>query len=115
MYYVRKKIEVAMAHHLNLNYKSKCSNLHGHNAEITIYCRSEVLDENGMVVDFSKVKEIIYSLLDHKYINEIVTFNPTAENLAMWICKQIPNCYKVLFQESDNNVAAYAIDNDNTI
>lgn len=115
MFYVSKTIEVAMAHRLNLNYESKCSGLHGHNAEITVFCRSEQLNENGMVIDFSKVKEIIYSMLDHKYVNDLVPFNPTAENLAKWICESIPSCYKVIFKESTNNVAAYAIDNDNTI
>lgn len=115
MYYVSKQIEVAMAHKLRLTYPSKCSNLHGHNAKITVYCRSEQLDENGMVVDFSKVKEIIYNMLDHKYVNDLVDFNPTAENLSKWICDNVPNCYKVVFKESENNVAAYAIDNDNTI
>ena len=37
----------------------------------------------------------------------MVDFNPTAENLARWICEQIPNCYKVKFQESEGNVAVY--------
>ena len=115
MYYIKKKIEVAMAHHLNLDYTSKCSNLHGHNAQITIFCRSERLNENGMVVDFSMVKDKVCSLLDHKYVNDIVSFNPTAENLAKWICDSVPNCYKVLFQESENNIAAYAVDEDNTL
>jgi len=115
MYYVSKTIEVAMAHHLNLNYESKCNNLHGHNAEITVYCRAEKLNENGMVIDFSHIKKIVYSLLDHKYVNELVDFNPTAENLAKWICEQIPNCYKVVFKESEKNVACYTLDNDTTI
>lgn len=115
MYYVSKKIEVAMAHRLNLPYESKCTNIHGHNAWITVFCRSEQLDENGMVVDFTKVKKLIYNMLDHKYVNDLVPFNPTAENLAHWICQRVPHCYKVIFQESRNNVAAYAIDNDSTI
>lgn len=115
MYYVKKTIEVAMAHRLTLTYESKCCGLHGHNAKVTVYCRAEELNENGMVVDFSEVKEIIYSLLDHKYVNDLVSFNPTAENLACWICEKVPNCYKVLFQESENNVAVYALDADSTI
>ena len=107
MYYVEKRIEVAMAHRLCLTYESKCSHLHGHNAIVTVYCKSETLNENGMVVDFSTVKDIVKGLLDHQYVNDKVDFNPTAENLARWICEQVPNCYKVTFQESRDNIATY--------
>ena len=107
MYYVEKRIEVAMAHRLCLTYESKCSHLHGHNAIVTVYCKSETLNENGMVVDFSTVKDIVKGLLDHQYVNDEVDFNPTAENLARWICEQVPNCYKVTFQESRDNIATY--------
>ena len=107
MYYVEKRIEVAMARRLCLTYESKCSHLHGHNAIVTVYCKSETLNENGMVVDFSTVKDIVKGLLDHQYVNDKVDFNPTAENLARWICEQVPNCYKVTFQESRDNIATY--------
>jgi 6-pyruvoyltetrahydropterin/6-carboxytetrahydropterin synthase len=110
MYYVQKTIEVAMAHRLKLGYESKCCNVHGHNAIITVYCKSPQLNKDGMVVDFTHVKRIIKDLLDHKYVNDIVDFNPTAENLARWICEQVPHCYKVSFQESENNIATYEKD-----
>ena len=41
---------------------------------------------------------------------DIVDFNPTAENLARWICDRVPGCYKVMFQESEGNVAVYVKD-----
>lgn len=110
MYYVKKTIEVAMAHRLQLPYTSKCSSIHGHNALITIYCKARELDENGMVADFSKVSDVVKSLLDHKYVNDVVDFNPTAENLARFLCEHIANCYRVEIQESQNNVAAYERD-----
>lgn len=107
MYYIEKRIEVAFAHQLTLNYDSKCQNLHGHNAIVTVYCKAEELNENGMVVDFKTIKEIVQGQLDHKLANDVVTFNPTAENLARWFCEQIPHCYKVTFQESEGNIATY--------
>lgn len=110
MYYVQKRIEVAMAHRLVLSYGSKCSNIHGHNAIITVFCKNKELNKDGMVVDFTHVKTIIKDLLDHKYVNDLVDFNPTAENLAHWICEHVPCCYKVIFQESENNVAIYCKD-----
>lgn len=110
MYYISKRIEIAGSHRLNLNYESKCSNLHGHNWVVTINCKSQELDENGMVCDFSHIKERIHNYLDHGNFNELLPFNPTAENIAKWICDQIPQCYKVSVQESEGNTATYVKD-----
>ena len=107
MYYVSKRLEIAGSHQLTLNYISKCLNLHGHNWIVTVHCKSATLDENGMVVDFTHIKNAITDKLDHRHINDIVPFNPTAENMARWICEQIPNCYKVSVQESEGNIATY--------
>lgn len=107
MYYVEKTLEISSSHYLKLNYRSKCENMHGHNWIITVYCKSETLDENGMVVDFTKIKEVVKTNLDHKCINDVIDVNPTAENIAYWICQQVPNCYKVRVQESSGNIAMY--------
>ena len=108
MFYVSKRMEVAGSHYLDLNYESKCCNMHGHNWIITVHCKSEELDENGMVVDFKKIKDRVHGLLDHRCLNEIFEFNPTAENIARWICEEmVPRCYKVEVQESEGNVAVY--------
>lgn len=110
MYYVEKSIEISASHKLNLNYESKCSNLHGHNWKIKIYMKSEQLDENGMVYDFSKIKSKINDKIDHKNLNEVFDFNPTAENIAKWISEVLgEKCYKVIVQESENNIAAYEV------
>lgn len=107
MYYVSKRMEIAGAHKLTLDYESKCQNLHGHNWIITVYCKSETLNQNGMVIDFKHIKNIVSNKLDHQYINDVVPFNPTAENIAKWICDQVQNCYKVSVQESEGNIAVY--------
>ena len=110
MYRISKRFEISGAHRLQLSYESKCQELHGHNWIITVFCQSKPLNAEGMVVDFSHVKNAIQEKLDHKYLNEVVDFNPTAENMAKWICDQIPKCYKVSVQESEGNVAEYAVD-----
>ena len=110
MYYVTKRIEISGSHSLTLDYESKCSNLHGHNWIITVMCRSRELNANGMVVDFSKIKEEVERYLDHKNFNDVLPFNPTAENIARWICDNVANCYRVEVQESQGNTAAYEID-----
>lgn len=110
MYTVIKRMEVSASHVLRLSYRSKCENLHGHNWIITVYCRSEVLNADGMVVDFSHIKQQIHDRLDHKHLNDVLPFNPTAENIAHWVCEQVEHCFKVEVRESEGNVAVYEKD-----
>ncbi|HJD52427.1 MAG TPA: 6-carboxytetrahydropterin synthase [Candidatus Avibacteroides avistercoris] len=110
MYTVIKRIEVSASHRLHLSYQSKCENLHGHNWVITVYCRARELNEDGMVVDFTKIKTMVKDRLDHRDLNEVLPFNPTAENIARWVCDNVDCCYKVEVRESEGNVAVYEED-----
>jgi 6-pyruvoyltetrahydropterin/6-carboxytetrahydropterin synthase len=107
MYTVTKRLEISASHHLELDYESKCQNLHGHNWIIYITCQSETLDRNGMVIDFKYISTQVKGKLDHQNLNDVLDFNPTAENIAKWICDTIPKCVKVQVQESEGNVAIY--------
>ena len=107
MYSVEKTLEISAAHRLELDYTSKCANLHGHNWRITVFCKSEKLDRNGMVIDFSRIKVMIQDKIDHKFINEVLPFKRTAENLAKGGVDTVPNCYRVRVQESAGNVVEY--------
>ncbi len=111
---VSKRMEIAGCHRLSLSYPSKCENLHGHNWIVTVHCVSDKLNECGMVVDFARVKSEIHGYLDHGYINELIPgMNPTAENMAEWICNKVTAlcewgyCYKVEVQESEGNIAVF--------
>ncbi|MCT4639095.1 MAG: 6-carboxytetrahydropterin synthase QueD [Bacteroidales bacterium] len=110
MYYISKRLEISASHRLDLDYPSKCTNLHGHNWIVNIHCKSKELNHNGMVTDFSIIKDKIMNKLDHANMNDVIPVNPTAENIAKWICDQIPNCYKVEVQESEGNIAIYELD-----
>ena len=67
MFTVIKRMEISAAHKLILPYRSKCASLHGHNWIITVYCRSERLNADGMVVDFTQIKQAV----KEKYLNVI--------------------------------------------
>lgn len=111
---VSKRMEIAGCHYLSLPYPSKCENLHGHNWIVTVHCVSDKLNYSGMVVDFTLVKQKIHDYLDHGNINELLPgMNPTAENMAKWICDEVTDlcqvgyCYKVEVQESEGNIAVF--------
>ena len=110
MYYIEKRIEVSASHQLVLDYDSKCSQLHGHNWIITIFCKAKELDQNGMVVDFTEIKRRIKNRLDHQNLNDVLPYNPTAENIARWCVEQIDSCYKATVQESEGNLATFELD-----
>jgi len=110
-YWIAKKtLEVAGSHSLTLDYESPCQRLHGHNWKITVYVRTRKLNDNGMVIDFAEIKRIVHGKLDHRNMNDLFEFNPTAENIAHWICNQIDGCFKVEVEESENNTAIYTTD-----
>ncbi len=110
MFTVIKRMEVSASHQLSLPYQSKCTKPHGHNWIITVYCRSKELNPDGMVVDFAHIKEVVMHKLDHQNLNDVLPFNPTAENIARWICDRIPHCYKVEVRESEGNTVIYEKD-----
>ena len=110
MYYVKKRFEISAAHCLDLSYESKCTNIHGHNWIITVECKSKELNKDGMVTDFTHIKNLVKDKLDHSMINDIIQVNPTAENIAKWIVDHVPNCWRCEVQESEGNSAAYEKD-----
>ena len=109
MFEVRVEADFAAAHFLK-DYNGKCENLHGHNWIITVFCKAEKLNEDSMVMDFKHLKQKIHGCLDHGNLNELLPFNPTAENIAKWVTEQFPECYKAKVQESEGNIAVYCVD-----
>ena len=89
MYQLRVETEFSAAHFLS-NYHGKCENLHGHNYRVRLWVRGTELDEGGMLIDFSLLKESltdILSALDHSNLNDMEVFqnDPSAERIAKYI------------------------------
>lgn len=73
------------------DHPGECRYLHGHNYRVRVHVRAEKLDAIGMVVDFSRLREMTESVagrFDHRVINDIPPFdsrNPTAEHIAEFL------------------------------
>ncbi len=97
--------DISCGHRVH-GHESKCANLHGHNYRVHFNVEAPALDSLGRVMDFSVIKEKLCMWLednwDHRFLiwkddplhsylvdidaTVIVTdFNPTAENMALYI------------------------------
>lgn len=113
---VTKQFTFEMAHAL-YGYDGPCKNIHGHTYHLEVTLRGEPLDDatnvkNGMVVDFSVIKQIVMeevvSIYDHALVfNEdapyvksdllttefekvfTVPFQPTCENLMLYFMRKL--------------------------
>src|SRR5208337_4071008 len=94
MYEISVDCTFAAGHALR-NYKGKCENVHGHNYKVRVTLAGDKLNAEGLLMDFvdlrAEIKELVEKL-DHHFLNDIPPFdqlNPTAENLAKYICDEI--------------------------
>jgi 6-pyruvoyltetrahydropterin/6-carboxytetrahydropterin synthase len=94
MFEVSVEAGFAAAHQLR-NYRGKCENLHGHNYKVRVTVQGDDLNSIGLLADFTELKAALREItefLDHKFLNEIPPFteiNPSAENVAKYICDEL--------------------------
>lgn len=89
MYKIIVKIKYEYAHRL-LHHTGKCRHLHGHSGEAVIELVSDMLNDNGFVMDFADVKAPIKKWIDqywdHAYLaNENDPLLPALRNEGMRI------------------------------
>lgn len=88
---IRRRFDFEAAHLLP-NHPGKCRRLHGHSYELVVTVEREVDPVTGLGIDFADLKrtvrERVVDRLDHVYVNDLVE-NPTAENMAVWIWKEL--------------------------
>lgn len=132
MHRVTREISFCYGHRL-LNYDGKCRHLHGHNGRAVLTLESAQLNELGMVMDFTRIKQIvggwIDATLDHKMLLHrddpalpllrqlgepvhVMEVNPTAENIARLIfdftAAQGFPVVEVLLWETETCYASYS-------
>jgi 6-pyruvoyltetrahydropterin/6-carboxytetrahydropterin synthase len=92
--------EVSIEHtfaagHALRHYKGKFENVHGHNYRVQVVIRGDKLDDAGLLADFVELKRLLRDIsepLDHVFLNDIepfTTLNPSAENIALYICEKM--------------------------
>jgi 6-pyruvoyltetrahydropterin/6-carboxytetrahydropterin synthase len=87
--------ETFSAGHALRGYKGKCENPHGHNYRVQITLEGPQLDNIGLLVDFTRLKEVMRGVirkLDHQFINDLepfTTVNPSAENMAKYFYDEV--------------------------
>ena len=105
MYRVAREFDFCYGHRL-LRYEGKCRHLHGHNGRAIITLESDALDERGMLVDFTDIKNSVQLWVDENLDHNmllcredpilpvlqargervfVMDSNPTAENIARLI------------------------------
>ena len=91
---IYKAFSIEAAHRLpNLPESHKCYRLHGHSFKVEVHVKGEVDQNTGWIMDFADISAAfkpLFERLDHHYLNEIEGLeNPTSENLARWIWRQL--------------------------
>ncbi len=89
MFIINKQFSFSASHILEgLPAEHPCGRLHGHNYVVELTLASTILDKTGFVLDYNDLdqfKRIIDSELDHRHLNDVLRFQPSAENIAKYL------------------------------
>ncbi len=137
MYRLEKRFTLPIGHRLS-KHAGRCSSIHGHNFTVMVGVKSNELNENDMVIDFSDLKKIVkiiidvwdHTLLINKEDEDILNvcqdknmrvidfaFDPTAERLSSILYETInyrlPDPVEmdyVTVYENENSKCTYSVD-----
>ena len=104
-----KSFSLECAHRLpNVPADHKCARVHGHSFRVELHVAGPLDPHLGWVMDFADVKRSFqprFDRLDHRYLNDVAGLeNPTSENLARWIWRELkptlPQLARVVVHET---------------
>jgi 6-pyruvoyltetrahydropterin/6-carboxytetrahydropterin synthase len=113
-YEIRKQFQFEAAHYLvGLPDNHKCGRLHGHSYKVEIVLVGE-LDNRGFVVDYGDLSSFgayLDNTFDHRLINEVVSFQTSAEHLSKhfydWCKERWPQTVTARVSETGRTWASY--------
>jgi 6-pyruvoyltetrahydropterin/6-carboxytetrahydropterin synthase len=115
MYKISKQFAFSASHILNMPDRDHpCARLHGHNYIVTIHLKSKLLDRLGFVKDYNELESVnrfIKETFDHRHLNDVISVNPTSENIARIIYErfkpEISELYAVEVSETPKTSCIY--------
>jgi len=115
MYTISKRFDFSASHQLvGLPESHQCARLHGHNYQLHLTLTDGKLNEVGFIKDYGELDEIkkyLDATVEHRHLNDVFLFNPTAENMAKHFYDlfkpKYPQLIKVTVKETDKTAADY--------
>lgn len=112
---VGKEFRFEAAHSLpHLPEGHKCRNLHGHSYRFRVDIKGPIDPRDGFVIDYAEISkhvDPIVARLDHQNLDEIFTKATTAENIAIWLFREVEDrvgrCERVTLWETPTSVVIY--------
>jgi len=124
-YQLNNEITFSAAHFIPTESAGKCARIHGHNYVVNITIVGNQLNENGFLVDFKTIKQLIHDRFDHTLLNDHEEFKtehsnsfmPSSERVAEVIWNIIqkylstlqnkPTCVQVLLRETPTSYVIF--------
>ena len=115
MYRISKQFSFSASHILtHLSEAHPCARIHGHNYTVTVHLKSTTLDDYGFVRDYKTlniVRQFIEETLDHRHLNDCMSYPPTSENIARFLYErfkpEISELFAVEVSETPNTSCIY--------
>lgn len=123
-YELNKDFHFAAAHYVPHESAGVCQHTHGHTYFVNVTIAGDRLDEQGFLINFKVIKDLIHKRFDHRILNEDPLFSdedsnffPTSEVVARTIHEVVsehlqalsntPVCLQVFLRETPTSYCIY--------